>query len=355
MNEFRGFDYGALARAMAIGAVGGAIFAWLNMPLAWMIGAMCATTVASVSGVNVKMLPSLRQFMIAVLGVMLGSAFHPEIVEQMARWSLSLGVLFLYMLMITGLVYAYFRKVMHYDGATAYFSAIPGGLNEMVLIGGASGGDDRTIALTHASRILLVVMVIPFWFRLVEGYQPSPSSAGAPFVTIAVFDLGVMALCGVVGFLIARLVKIPAPALIGPMVLSAIAHLTGITASRPPVELINVAQVVVGVGIGCRFAGVAILRLARAMAAAAGSTVIMLGSAVAFAVAIHAMIGLPAEALVLAFAPGGLTEMTLIALSLDIDPAFVSTHHVVRIFLVVVLAPLAFKLLASRLGLGAKK
>ncbi|MFP6742165.1 MAG: AbrB family transcriptional regulator, partial [Alphaproteobacteria bacterium] len=236
MNEFRGFDYGALARAMAIGAVGGAIFAWLNMPLAWMIGAMCATTVASVSGANVRMLPSLRQFMIAVLGVMLGSAFHPEIVEQMARLSLSLGVLFLYMLLITGLVYAYFRKVMRYDGATAYFSAIPGGLNEMVLIGGASGGDDRTIALTHASRILLVVMVIPFWFRLVEGYEPSPSSAGAPFATIALADLGVMALCGVVGFLVARLVKVPAPALIGPMILSAAAHLTGIAASRPPVE-----------------------------------------------------------------------------------------------------------------------
>jgi len=350
MQEFRGFDYGALARAMAIGAVGGAVFSWLNMPLAWMIGAMCTTTVASVAGVNVKMLPSLRNFMIAVLGVMLGSAFHPEIVEQMARWSLSLVVLFLYMMMITGLVMLYFRKVMHYDPTTAYFSAIPGGLNEMVLIGGASGGDDRTIALTHASRILLVVMVIPFWFRLVEGYQPSPSSAGAPFAAIAAFDMKVMALCGVIGFVIARLVKVPAPALIGPMVLSAAVHLSGVTASRPPVELINLAQVVIGVGIGCRFAGVSISRLARAMAAAAGSTVIMLGSAVAFAVAIHAIIGLPAEALVLAFAPGGLTEMTLIALSLDIDPAFVSTHHVVRIFLVVVLAPLAFKLLASRPG-----
>jgi membrane AbrB-like protein len=355
MPEFRAFDYGALGRALAIGAVGGAVFAWLDMPLAWMIGAMCATTAASVAGVDVKMLPGLRQFMIAVLGVMLGSAFHPEIVEQMARWSLSLSVLFVYMVLIAGLVMLYFRKVMGYDPATAYFSAIPGGLNEMVLVGGASGGDDRTIALTHASRILLVVMVIPFWFRLVEGYQPSASSAGAPFATIPAFDLGVMALCGVIGFFIARLVKLPAPALIGPMVMSAAAQLTGLTTSRPPVELINIAQVVVGAGIGCRFAGVPVARMARAMAAAAGSTVIMLGSAVAFALALNLAIGLPAEALVLAFAPGGLAEMTLIALSLGIDPAFVSTHHVVRIFLVVVLAPLAFKVLAPRLGVGGDK
>ena len=45
----------------------------------------------------------------------------------------------------------------------------------------------------------------------------------------------------------------------------------------------------------------------------------------------------------------------LIALSLGIDPAFVSTHHVVRIFLVVVLAPLAFRLLAPRLGIAGGK
>ena len=352
MDLFRRFDFAAVARAMAIGAVGGAVFAWLEAPLAWMIGAMCATTIASVAGVDVRMLPALRQFMIAVLGVMLGSAFHPEIVEQMARWSLSLSVLFVYMVMIAGLVMLYFRKVMGYDPATAYFSAIPGGLNEMVVVGGTMGGDDRTIALTHASRILLVVMVIPFWFRLVEGYQPSAASAGALFATIPAFDLDVMALCGVVGFFAARLVKMPAPALIGPMVMSAAAQLTGVTTSRPPVELINIAQVVVGTGIGCRFAGVSMARMARAMAAAAGSTVIMVGSAVAFAVALHAAIDLPAEALVLAFAPVGLAEMTLIALSLGIDPAFVSTHHVVRIFLVVVLAPLAFRLFAPRLGVG---
>ncbi len=43
--------------------------------------------------------------------------------------------------------------------------------------------------------------------------------------------------------------------------------------------------------------------------------------------------------------------MTLIALALGVDPAFVSTHHVVRIFLVVILAPMAFKLIAPRLGI----
>ena len=352
MHLLRQFDYRALARALACGAVGGAVFAWFNLPLAWMIGAMCATTAAALAGVDVKMPQPLRQLMIAVLGVMLGSAFRPEIVEQAAQWSVSLALLFVYVVVVAALSALYFRKVTRYDATTAYFSAIPGGLNEMIMVGSAMGGDDRSIALTHASRILLVVLIIPFWFRLVEGYECSPGAAGIPFAAIPAFDLGVLTLCGIVGFVAARLLRLPAAALVGPMLASAVVHLAGITESKLPSELIVVAQVVVGTGIGCRFAGVALARVLRAIVAAIGSTVIMLGVGVAFAFALNAMLGLPVAALVLAFAPGGLAEMTLIALALGVDPAFVSTHHVVRIFLGVVLAPRAFRLFAPRLGVG---
>jgi hypothetical protein len=37
--------------------------------------------------------------------------------------------------------------------------------------------------------------------------------------------------------------------------------------------------------------------------------------------------------------------MSLVALALAFDPSFVATHHIVRIFIVVVLAPLAFRIL----------
>jgi hypothetical protein len=352
MRLFLSFDYRAVARALAFGAVGGAVFAWFNLPLAWMIGAMCATTAAALGGVDVKMPQPLRQLMIAVLGVMLGSAFRPEIVEQAAQWGVSLALLAVYVAVVASLSALYFRLVMGYDATTAYFSAIPGGLNEMIIVGTAMGGDDRSIALTHASRILLVVMIIPFWFRIVEGYEPSPGAGGTAFAAIPAFDLMVLTLCGVVGFPLARVLRLPAAALVGPMLASAAAHLAGITTLRPPSELIVVAQVVIGAGIGCRFAGVALARVLRAIVAAIGSTVIMLGAGVGFAIALNAMLGLPVEALVLAFAPGGLAEMTLIALALGVDPAFVSTHHVVRIFLVVVLAPLAFRLFAPKLGIG---
>ena len=102
---------GLTTKALAIGAVGGGVFAWFNLPLAWMMGAMCLTTVSAVGGVDMKVPNGLRMVMIAVLGVMLGSAFHPDIIESAGQWSVSLAMLFVYVATIALLAGLYFRKV----------------------------------------------------------------------------------------------------------------------------------------------------------------------------------------------------------------------------------------------------
>ena len=334
------------ALALGIGAGGGALFAWFELPLAWMIGAMCLTTASALAGAPIKVPAWLTKLMMAVLGVMLGSAFRPEMIERVGQWGVTMAGMVLYLVVVAALTWAYFRRVAGYDRITAYFSGIPGGLTEMITIGGALGGDDRTIALTHAARVLLVVLIVPFWFRLVEGYQPAPGALGAALATFSAFDLAVLASCGIAGFGIARALGLPAPAITGPMALSAAAHVAGLTDSKPPGEIIVIAQVVLGTGVGCRFAAVPVRRVLRAIAMALGSMGIIMTICIAFSVALTALSGLPAVAIVLALAPGGLAEMSLIALALGVDPAFVASHHVLRILLVVVLAPLAFRALA---------
>ncbi len=66
--------------------------------------------------------------------------------------------------------------------------------------------------------------------------------------------------------------------------------------------------------------------------------------AAVFGQAVESTLGIPFSAALLAFAPGGLAEMSLIALSLDIDAAYVSSHHIVRIFMIVLAAPFVFRL-----------
>ena len=133
--------------------------------------------------------------------------------------------------------------------------------------------------------------------------------------------------------------------LVGPMVVSAAIHLAGLTASTPPFEAVAIAQVVLGTAIGCRFAGTPPVLLLRALVLAVGALVVLLSVAVAFALVVGQITGLDFAGLLLAYAPGGLAEMTLIALAQDIDPAFVAAHHTVRIALIVTLAPLVFRVM----------
>ena len=74
-------DLGKFALAIAIGTAGGAIFSYLDLPLPWMMGAMFATGVSSLGGAKLKMDSRLRTLMILVLGVLLGGAFSPEIIQ----------------------------------------------------------------------------------------------------------------------------------------------------------------------------------------------------------------------------------------------------------------------------------
>ena len=335
-----------IALALAIGGAGGWLAHALQLPLAWMIGAMSGTTLLAVLGVPLALPVLLRNIMVAVLGIMLGSGFTPEIVQRIGDWGVSLAVLALYLAVAGAASYLYFRRVCGYDPPTAYFSAMPGGLSEMILVGTAMGGDSRIISLTHASRILLVVMALPFAFQFLAGYEPGARPPmGLPLLALPPKDLAVLAVCGVIGFVLARRFRIPAAALVGPMLLSAGVHLAGWTAAKPPLELIALAQVVVGTAIGCRFAGTRAVVIVRALFAATGGTVVLMLATVGFALAIGQTTGLSREALVLAYAPGGLAEMSLIAIAIGADSAFVATHHIVRVFLVVVAAPLFFRLL----------
>ena len=76
-----------LALAIVIGTVGGFVFNWLKMPLAWMLGACVFSTIAAFAGLRIGMRVRLRQGMIIIMGVLLGSGFTPDLVQQLGKWA----------------------------------------------------------------------------------------------------------------------------------------------------------------------------------------------------------------------------------------------------------------------------
>jgi membrane AbrB-like protein len=287
---------------------------------------------------------------------MLGSSFRPEILDNLTSWGGSLAGLVVATALAGALAVLYYRRVVGYDLPTAYFSAMPGGLAEMTVASATHGGDLRIVALSHATRILLVVLTVPLGFQLFLGYEPAARpAAGSALLLLPPRDIVILAACAALGVPAARALRLPAADMVGPMMLSAAAHLAGLTAATPPVELVAAAQVVIGTGIGCRFAGAGIGLVRRAVTGAVGATAILVGVAIATAETVHVLGGVSTASLMLSYMPGGVAEMSLIAIALSVDAAFIAIHSTLRIFLVVVVAPLVFRLLTAPPRGGAGK
>ncbi len=342
---------------LLLGAAGGAVFDWLTMPLAWLIGAMVITTIAALARVPLKSPGRFRNLMIGVLGIMLGSAFTPDIIDNAGLWWQSILSLMVFVVLLAAAVAVFLNRVARFDPVTAYFAAAPGNFATMAIMGAEMGGDERNISLIHAIRIMLTVLVIPFWFRFYHGYVPGGAGGLPGLGSIRDFpldDFAILSACAL-GYPLAKLVRLPASALLGPMFLSALVHLTGLTSAKPPSEIINLSQLVIGTGLGCRFIGLHVKRVFGTMMLSVGVTVFMLSLAATFAFILEQLTGLPFAALWLAFAPGGLAEMTLISLAMNIDTAFVSTHHLIRMLFLVFVTPIIFALIRNRLGAKPKK
>jgi membrane AbrB-like protein len=335
--------------SLALSIAAGALFNWATIPLPWMLGPMLVTAAAAMLRAPVAAPTPARPFVIVVIGVMFGSGFSPAFFDQIGHWALSFACLGLYLTVCGTVIVPYYRYVAGFDAPTAYFAGMPGGLSEMMLMGREMGGDDRAIILAHASRIILVVTLIAIWFRLVQGIDLSDrSSFGVPFSAIPLFELGVLFAAGVAGYFLGRAARLPSPTLLGPMLVSAAVHMTGLTTNPPPRELVIAAQILLGTIMGGRFLGVPPGSIARSIGLGLGATVIMLCITFAFATVLYPLVGQSMEQVTLAFSPGGLAEMSLVALAMDADIAYVASHHLVRISLIVALAPLVFRWMAGK-------
>lgn len=336
----------AVLLAVAIGACGGFVFYRLQLPLAWMLGSMISVAIVAIIGAPVALSLNLRTVMVAILGTLLGSSFTPDILDHVTRWFSGAVLMLVFVTAMTSVSILLFMRWGKFDRVTAYFSGTPGGLAVMTVIGEQQGGDPRIIPLIHATRIFIVVFAIPLYLLLVE-HVDVPRGANlfghAPEATP--LELLILAACAGLGLIAGHLLKLPGSQILAPMLISAAAHISGIVEAPPPAPLVAAAQVVIGAGIGVRFAGLKLSEAAWPLTFAIVSAVIMLSAAALLANLASPFLGISAYALLLALAPGGLAEMSMIALALGVDTAFIATMHIVRIILVVSLAPFAFRLL----------
>lgn len=333
---------GGMALTLILGAAGGALFSAANVPLAWMLGAMTATLVAALLRLPVVRTRHLRPPFAAIVGVAIGSAASPAALQSWPSLLLLAGGMPFVIVCLSAMGYLYMTRIAGHDRVTAFFASAPGGVYEMVNQGAQAGGDERTIALTQVSRIFLVVLLVP----LFTGFVTSASTEGARFdpAKVAPFlslDLALLAAC-MLGWPLGRLIHLPNPAILGPLLVSVAVHVGGLVTAAPPPTIVALAQIVLGCSIGAGFVGAAprsiLVNLAHGVALFSCTT----GVAIGLAWLISMVTGIDFVSVLLAYSPGGMAEMALLAMVLGADVSIVVTLHLCRMVLVHALVPLFF-------------
>jgi uncharacterized protein len=323
----------------AIGLAGVAATGAAGLPLPWLLGPMFACLAAGLAGVPVAGFAPVTRLMRTVLGVAIGASITPALYSRLPAMAGSVALVPVFVLAIGLVGYPYFRRLCGLDRVTSYYAAMPGGLQDMLVFGEEAGGDVRALSLIHATRVLAIVSLMPFLLQGVWGLDLS-SRPGLDASEVPLSEMVLMAVCAIAGWKGGERIGLFGATILGPMILTAAASLSGLLAHRPPAEAILAAQFFIGLTVGTKYRGLTLRELTRTVLAALGYCgILVLFSAVAsFAVVRLGMA--PAQEALLAFAPGGQGEMAILAIVAGADIAFVVTHHLVRMVVVILGAPI---------------
>jgi membrane AbrB-like protein len=327
---------------LAVGAAGGLLASYTPLPLPYMLGSLIATALLStVTGhrfpTGYKFPQSIRLIFLALIGVMIGAQVTPDLAAMVPSLMVSFAALTVFVALAHAGNYVIFRRLGGYDHQTAFYSGTPGGLMESIAMGEEAGADIAILTMQQFLRIVLVISLLPIGLSLWLG-APVGSAGGMTLARadVDLTQLPIVVAVGLLGLGVGKWLRLPAGQLTGPLFVAAAVSLSGWVPLDMPQWLINEAQIVIGASLGMRFGGLKGRALVKGIWLGLASVTFMMAVAVALVLMVQQVTDAPFDMLLISFAPGGVTEMALIALSLQANPALVTAHHIYRIILTVI-------------------
>lgn len=327
-----------------ISAGGVAIFLLLDLPLPFLFGPMAVSLVVALCGAPLAGLGQVSIAARSVLGVAIGTSVTPALVAELPSMFASVALVPLYIVVIGLIGVPFFRRVCGFDLVTAFYAAMPGGAADMTIFGQEAGANVRQLSLVHVTRLMVIMVVAPIILVNVYGVGLT-HPIGPPASDLPVWELVIMAVAAIVGWKGGERIGLFGAAILGPLLVSAVLSLAGILHLRPPREALLAAQFLIGMGIGVSYVGVTLRELRNTVVGGAAFVVILAALAGAMTELVT-LTGLapPVEGF-LSFIPGGQAEMSMLALVSGADLSFVVVHHLTRILVVILGAPVLFRFL----------
>ena len=238
-----------------------------GLPAALLLGPMIAGIVFGVNDLRltVPRVPFLGAQ--ATIGAMVSAAITPAIVSTLGHNVLLFGVITLATLMGAAALGWLISRSGLIPGATAVYGISPGAATAMVVLGEAEGADGRLVAFMQYSRVLLVALAAAVVARFWAGVSGAHTTNTSWFAPVHWVNLAEVVLLAAVGQQVARLVRLQAWAILGPMLLLSALHAGGWVTIDLPRWLLAAAYTLLGWYIGLGFRRDALLHAGRALPA----------------------------------------------------------------------------------------
>lgn len=314
---------------LAVAFAGGYLFYCIGIPSAWMLGAMASTIVWCMTGKGQSMPNWLRNTSFLISGVAMGQTMSPEALVAIKLYPFSLLILMTGVVVTTVLSTLWLQKRGNWKMVDAFLASVPGGLGAIVAIASESKRNIANIVMVQSFRLFALTAILPVCVALTnEGASVALPGAGKPVLSLYHFIL-VYSGGFVTGFVLERL-KVAAGYLIGGLCSSLILHVTGFTNGVTPAPIALAGLILVGTYIGLRFGQLQWRSILKMLPIASGSFLLQFSIAGLLSIPAALVADVSFSDALLAFAPGGQEVMSMLALTLGLNPLFVITHHLVR-------------------------
>src|SRR5437763_6923618 len=335
------------AETLVYAGVGSATLGLAGVPAGWLSGAIVGVSAAALSGRPVFVPPLVGRVVYVILGISLGSSVTPETVATMVTWPLSMLALTIAMIAITTSVMAYLKFVHGWPTLDALFAAAPGALAQAMALAQDTGANVRAIAMVQTVRLFILAVALPLIFAAfgVAGLPP-PRGGNLPLMQLLV-ELGVIILISSAAALIAFRLNMPGGLIVGAMAASGVLHGSGAVHAFLPVPVAICSFIVMGAMIGTRLGGADFRQLARLSLVGIGALLVGTTVGCLFALLVSWALNLRLADVVMAYAPGAIEAMTIIAFALHLDPVVVGVHPLARFTFMSLVLPTAAGLIRA--------
>ena len=336
------------------------MFAHIGLAAPDLFAALWVAIVFAVAGIGPAR-PSRPVVMLSqgMLAVTIGLSVQRETLTTLgSHWPavVTVAIATLVLSLLAGLMLSLHR---HVDAVTGILGMVAGGATGLVAVAGDLGADERTVVVAQYLRVALVVLTMPL--VVTYAFAIDASSDGDPAISSAARSpwwVGLLFLAGafVIGTALATLIRLPIPATLGPLILTAAIELAGwVHRVQVPIEVMPIAFIVIGWQAGLSFTRSSIAALRRIFVRTLTLMVTVIATCAGLGALLSLWTGVGALQGYLATTLGGLAAVLAVASASGSDVTFVAASQVIRLVLMLISAPLIVALTARYLRRRARR